>query len=245
MNEEQYCTRANVGTYNDKFADGSKSYGGYATYSRVPGHFAIPIPDGLSSAEVAPMLCGGATIWSPLTMNGCGKGKTVGILGVGGIGHFGILFAKALGADAVVAISRTSSKKDDAMKLGADKFIATKEDENWAEKNSDTLDLIVSTVSSADMALSDYLTLLKVHGQFIQVGAPEDSLPAFNAFALIAKGAKLGGSSIGSPLQIRQMLEFVAEKNIHPYIEERPMSQANQTSLDMEQGKARYRYVLL
>lgn len=116
------------------------------------------------------MLCGGITVFSPLKHNGCGPGKTVGIVGVGGLGHFGVLFAKALGADKVVGISRRSSKKDDVLALGADAYIATEDDKDWDKTNARTLDLIVSTVSSSNMPLTQYLGLLKVGGTFIQVG---------------------------------------------------------------------------
>ncbi|KAG4421367.1 hypothetical protein IFR04_005550 [Cadophora malorum] len=241
---EHYCTKGNIGTYNGKYPDGSKSYGGYADYCRAPAHFAVKIPDSISNAEAAPMLCGGVTVWSPLTKNGDIKGKKVGIVGVGGLGHFGLLWAKALGASEVVAISRTDSKKEDALKMGASKFIAT-EAEGWAKKNYRSLDLIVSTVSSPNMPLEKYFMLLRTNGQFIQVGAPEDKIPAFSAFALIAKGCKMGGSMIGSPKDISEMLEFAAKNNIHPWIQERPMKDANQSIVDMDAGKARYRYVLV
>merc|ERR1711964_463117 len=88
---EHYCTKGNIGTYNGKYPDGSKSYGGYADYCRAPAHFAVKIPDSISNAEAAPMLCGGVTVWSPLTKNGDIKDKKVGIVGVGGLGHFGLL----------------------------------------------------------------------------------------------------------------------------------------------------------
>jgi len=114
------------------------------------------------------MLCGGVTVWSPLVNNGAGPGKRVGIVGVGGLGHFGLLWAKALGCDEVVAISRTNGKKADALKMGATKFIAT-EEEGWGKRNSRSLDLIVSTVSSPDMPLQQYFQLLRTNGQFIQV----------------------------------------------------------------------------
>ncbi|KAF1986213.1 GroES-like protein [Aulographum hederae CBS 113979] len=241
---ENYCSRM-VGTYNGKYADGSKSYGGYAKYTRVPSHFVFKIPDGIASADAAPMLCGGITVYAPLTHNGCGPGKRVGIVGVGGLGHFGLLFAKALGADKVVAISRTRSKESDAKQMGADDFIATDEDKDWAKTHRQTLDLIVSTVSSPKMPLGQYFRLLKTQGQFIQVGAPEDKIPSFSAFALIAKGVKFGGSSIGSPAEIDAMLKFAAEKKIKPWIVTRPMKDANQAVLDLEDGKARYRYVLV
>lgn len=115
------------------------------------------------------MLCGGITVYNPLVKNGAGPGKKVGIVGIGGLGHFGVLWAKALGCDEVVAISRTGGKAGDAKKMGADRFIATDEDDKWAKKNSRTLDLIVSTVSSPKMPISGYLQLLRTGGQFIQV----------------------------------------------------------------------------
>lgn len=191
------------------------------------------------------MLCGGLTLYSPLKKNGCGPGKKIGIVGIGGLGHFGILYAKALGAEKITAISRSAAKKSDAMKLGADDFIATNEDPDWATHHARSLDLIVSTVSSPNIPLEQYLMLLRTNGQFIQVGAPEDNLPAFNAFALIAKGCKIGGSLIGAPHEIEEMLALTVEKNVKPWIVTRPMKEANQAVVDMDQNKARYRYVLV
>ncbi|KAI9055793.1 hypothetical protein LZ554_000734 [Drepanopeziza brunnea f. sp. 'monogermtubi'] len=240
---EMYC-KGMIGTYNSKYPDGSKSYGGYADFCRAPAHFAVKIPDELSNADAATMMCGGVTVWSPLTKNGNIKGKRVGIIGIGGLGHFGLLWAKALGASEVVAISRSDSKKADAMKMGATKFIAT-QDEGWANKNSRSIDLLVSTVSSPDMPLAQFFQLLRTNGQFIQVGAPEDVFPPFSAFALIAKGVKMGGSLIGSPKDISDMLEFAVKHNIRPWIQERPMKDANTAIVDMENGKAKYRYVLV
>jgi alcohol dehydrogenase (NADP+) len=190
------------------------------------------------------MLCGGATVYSPLKMTGCGPGKRVGVVGIGGLGHFALLFAKALGADEVVAISRTRSKEADAKKLGADKYIATA-DQGWETKNANSLDIIVSTVSSSkDLPLLGYLKLLDVHGRFIQVGGPEEPFPAFSPFALITKHISLEGSSIGSPAQISEMLELAAAKKIKPWIEELPMGEANKAIVDLSDGKPRYRYVL-
>lgn len=160
-----------VNTFDGVYPDGEgKSYGGYADYNRTNANFVVKIPDGLPSEHAAPMLCGGVTVYAPLKKNGCGPGKTVGIVGVGGLGHFGVLFAKALGADRVVGISRKGEKRDDVLALGADQYIATGEDEKWAKNNRRTLDLIVCTVSSEKMPLSDYLKLLKAGGTFIQVG---------------------------------------------------------------------------
>lgn len=241
---ESYCAGGMTGTYNGKYPDGSKSYGGYSNYGRYPAHFVVKIPDALPLAEAAPMLCGGVTVYSPLKRNGAGPGKKVGIVGVGGLGHFGVMFAAALGSDEVVAISRSSTKKADALKMGATKFIATNEDENWAKTHSRSLDLIVSTVSDANMPLDQYLALLKTDGSFIQVGAPEEKFPPLNAFQFIMKGIKLSGSAIGSPGEIKEMLDFAAEKKVKSWIEVVDMKDANKAIVDMDAGKGRYRYVL-
>ena len=167
-----------VNTYGSVYPnDEGKSYGGYADYNRTHSRFVFKIPSGLSSEDAAPMLCGGITLFSPLKHNGCGPGKTVGIVGVGGLGHFGVLFAKALGADRVVGISRKASKKDEVLALGADQYIATDDDKYWFVDNARSLDLIVCTVSSEKMPLSQYLSLLKVGGTFIQVGYVGPALP--------------------------------------------------------------------
>lgn len=234
-----------VGTYNGKYPDGSKSYGGYSDYCRAPSHFVLKIPDAITSEDAAPMLCGGITLYSPLKKNGCGPGKKVGIVGIGGLGHFGILYAKALGADKITAISRSSTKKNDALKLGADEYVATQDDTDWATHHARSLDLIVSTVSSPNMPLEQYLMLLRTNGQFIQVGAPEDKMPAFNAFALIAKGCTIGGSAIGSPKEIEEMLDVTVNKGVKPWIQTRPLKEANKAVVDMNKGNARYRYVLV
>ncbi|EOD51141.1 alcohol dehydrogenase [Neofusicoccum parvum] len=242
--EENHCPHM-VGTYAAKYPDGSKSYGGYADYNRTPGRFVLKIPDSIPTKDAAPMMCAGITLYSPLKREGAGPGKKVGIVGLGGLGHFGVLFAKALGADKVVVISRTGAKKADAQAMGADGFIATDEDADWATAHANSLDIIVSTVSSPKMPLMGYLSLLRYKGTFIQVGAPEDALPQINAFALIAKGCKLGGSIIGAPDEIKEMLELAAAKQVKPWIQERSMKDANQAVVDMEDGKARYRYVLI
>ncbi|KAG8819765.1 hypothetical protein FRC17_010340 [Serendipita sp. 399] len=240
---ENHCANK-TDTYNDKFLNGEKAYGGYGKFHRCPSHFVYKIPDALPSSAAAPMLCGGITTYSPLKNNGCGPGKRVGIVGVGGLGHFGILWAKALGADHVVGISRRGSKRDDALKLGADAYIATDEDKDWETKYAHSLDLIVCTVSSPKLPLSKYIQLLRTNGKYIQVGVPEEPLPAVHAFELILKGVTIGGSAIGPPEQVREMLQLAADRNVRPWIQERPMQDANQAVVDLGEGKPRYRYVL-
>ncbi|RAL08636.1 NAD(P)-dependent alcohol dehydrogenase [Aspergillus homomorphus CBS 101889] len=249
--QENYCPRI-TGTYNDRFYDATflkktavKTMGGLARTWRGPAQFVFKIPDALSSAHAAPLLCAGATVFTPLRKYGAGEGKRVGVVGIGGLGHLGVLFAKAMGCERVVAISRSSAKRQDVVEgLGADGFIATGEEENWAKKYERTLDLIICTVDGDDMPLSRYLRLLRVGGTFVQVGAPEKPLPQVLAWAFIQKGVSLAGSNIGSREDIRAMLELAAQKNVLPWIEKRPMEEVNAALKDMDAGRARYRYVL-
>ncbi|KAI9151878.1 NAD-dependent protein deacylase [Paramyrothecium foliicola] len=240
---ENYCPKF-VHTYGDPHFNGGKSMGGYGLYHRAPSHFVFQIPDGLASEHAAPMLCGGITMYAPLKHNGCGPGKTVGILGVGGLGHFGIMFARALGASRVVGISRSEGKRADVMKLGADDYIATATDRDWSTKNARSFDIIMSTVSSSKMPLTDYLLLLKLDGALVQVGLPDDGHLALNPRPLLDLRAKLTSAKIGSPAEIREMMELAVKETMQPWVEVLPMSEANKAIVDAEEGKARYRFVL-
>lgn len=132
-----------------------------------PAHFAIPIPENLESHIAGPLCCGGITIFSPLDDYGCGKegGKAVGIIGVGGIGAFGLAFAKALGATTIVAISTTGSKKDLAMELGATDFVAMKDNPDDHKRFRRSLDIIVNTASNPDQPFDKYTWMLRPRGQ--------------------------------------------------------------------------------
>jgi D-arabinose 1-dehydrogenase-like Zn-dependent alcohol dehydrogenase len=234
-----------VPTYNGVYMNGGKSYGGYATYNRAPSRFVVKIPDSIPSAEAATMMCGGVTTYTPLRYHGAGPGKTVGVVGLGGLGHFAVMWAKAMGADKVVVVSRTAGKKEDAIKMGADDFIATDEDPKWAKKNANTLDIIICTVSSSSMPMMEYLSLLRMDGAFVQVGIPDDGLPIIKPMPLIFKRLKITGSLIGSPSDIREMLQLAADKNVKAWVTEVPMKDANKAILDIEAGKPRYRYTLV
>ncbi|BGP20831.1 hypothetical protein JCM10213_008134 [Rhodosporidiobolus nylandii] len=248
---EPYCGNGIVGTYNGVYqregpGKGAKSYGGYADYHRAPAHFVVKIPDSLDPAIAAPMLCGGVTVYSPLVQYGAGKeAKDVGIVGIGGLGHFGLLFAKALGAN-VTAISHSENKKADAEKMGATRFIATHSGgEEDFKPYARSLDLIVCTTNDVSMPLDGYLSLLRPNGRLVLVGAPEKPLPSPSTFALLMNNVFLGGSAIGSPATIRGMLELAAKQNVKSWIIKRPMEDANQAVVDMHNSKARYRYVLV
>lgn len=165
-----------VDTYNSKWPDGSIAQGGYSTAVRAPEQFVFPIPEKLASEHAAPMLCAGLTLYSPLVRNGTGPGKRVGIVGIGGLGHFGVMFAKALGAE-VIAISHSPSKREDALKMGATDFIATKEEPDWPKRYSDKpFDLIINTASSSAVDLPAMLSALKPSGKVVCVGMPEDEI---------------------------------------------------------------------
>jgi len=236
---EPYCKKT-VNTYNGKFEDGTPSYGGYAKNVRVDERFTFVVPENLKSEEVAPLFCAGATVFSPLTHFGAGPGKKVGIIGIGGLGHLGLKFARALGAE-VYAISTSASKEEEAKKLGAHHFINTK-DKASLEKNQDQLDLIVSTLNH-DVDWQMYFSLMKRDGTFVIVGIPEDKLK-IPAFSIIGKRLKFAGSSIGSPNEIEEMLKLASKENIVANTQIWPFEKVNEAIAAFREGKPRYRYVL-
>jgi alcohol dehydrogenase (NADP+) len=155
---ENYCDKL-VWTYSTSKAgmhlNGDKAQGGYATYHRAPSHFVVKIPENIESKVAAPLLCGGVTVFEPLKSAGVGKGVSVGVVGVGGLGHYAVMFAKAMGADKVVGISRKASKREEVLALGAHDYIATADDKDWTKKHYRSLDLIISTVASSKVNLED------------------------------------------------------------------------------------------
>ncbi|KAK9448911.1 chaperonin 10-like protein [Limtongia smithiae] len=220
---EVYCPHLRD-TYGSKYPDGTVMQGGYASHARVHEFFVFPIPDSIPTNLAAPMMCAGATTFSPLIRNGAGPGKKVGILGIGGLGHFGIIWAKALGAE-VWAISRSNAKKEDALALGADGYIATAE-ENWDEAHLRTFDLIVNCANSSALDLPKYIDLCKVNGRFICVGLPEGDGFLIKPFNMMHNAALFGFSHIATRKEILQMLDLAAEKNLKPWVELLPVGEA-------------------
>lgn len=242
---EQYCSKQ-VFTISHPYEDGYVSKGGFANYVRVHEHFAIPIPGNLDSAIAAPLLCGGITAFSPLLRNGAGPGKKVGIMGIGGIGHMGIMLAKAMGAE-VYAISRSNAKKEDALQLGADHYIATKEEENWSETYKDTFDLVV--ICAGSLTDIDFGTLPKtmtIGGKIVSIAIPDGSqkieLPPAGLM-----GVSIANSGIGSRSEIMKLLELASEKNIKPWVETVPMSEDNLGKVfkRMDTGDIKYRFTMV
>lgn len=242
---EPYCARF-VTTYSQPYEDGYVSQGGYANYVRVHEHFAVPIPENIPSEYAAPLLCGGLTVYSPLLRNGCGPGKKVSILGIGGIGHMGILFAKAMGAE-VYAISRSNAKKEDSLKLGADHYIATKEEPDWGTKYFDTFDLIVVCASSlTDVDFDVMPKAMKVDGRIVSISVPEqDEVLTMKPFGLI--GVSIANSILGSIAEMKQLLKLVSENNIKIWVETLPVGEAGvkEAFERMDKGDVRYRFTLV
>ncbi|CBQ72088.1 related to alcohol dehydrogenase (C-terminal fragment), partial [Sporisorium reilianum SRZ2] len=247
--EEEYCQgdqstkKGLVDTYNAEQHCGTKAMGGYSTHIRTQQEFVFPIPDKIKSEHAAPMLCGRLTLFSPLIRNGAGLGKRVGIVGIGGLGHFGVMFAAALSAK-VVAISHSPRKKDDGLKMGAKEFVSTTENPNWADEyKKKPFDLIINTASSNAVDLVSIMSTLKVHGRLICVGMPEDEFKVrIQNFA--GNGCLMGSSQIGSKKEALQMLALAAEKDIQPCVEVLPMKDCSKAVKRIEDNDICYGFVL-
>ena len=242
---ENYC-RGEVETYLSFYKDtNTPTQGGYANYVRVSSKFTFKIPDGLSSVDAAPLLCGGMTGFGPLLAAGVTKGTKVGICGIGGIGHMAILFATALGAE-VTAISRSDKKKSLAKELGAVNYIAT--DKKGFDEGLTELDVIVNTTSSfSEGSFKQLLNLIKPHGRMIYITAPpNDETLEIDPGTLLSSAVSIGGSHIGSPKDIEYMLDFAAKHKIKPYIETIDISEENVATAwkRMDDGDVRFRFVL-
>ncbi|MCJ1413367.1 hypothetical protein MMC19_007472 [Ptychographa xylographoides] len=241
---ENYCPHQ-IDTYGAPYPDGTISQGGYASHIRAHEYFTFKIPDNISSEMAAPMLCAGITTFSPLVRAKCGPGKKIAILGIGGLGHFGILWAKALGAE-VYAISHTANKKDDALKLGAKEFILT-DKENWAESWAFTFDFILNTADMTnEFNLKDYMSTLAVNGCFHNVGLPDKPLPQMMAQDFAPNGSTIGGSHIGSRPEMEQMLKLASDKKLQPMIQTIDISEkgCKEAVEKVKVNNVRYRFTL-
>ncbi len=238
--EEQYCEKGQVDTYNAVAYDGSPTYGGYSDVIVTDEHFVHPISSKLDPAGVAPLLCAGITTYSPLRHWGVKAGQTVGIIGLGGLGHLGLKFAHSFGAHTVL-FTTSLNKADDAKRLGADEVVNSKDEaEMAARKNS--FDFILDTVS-APHDLTVYLSMLKRNGTLCQVGIPEEpaSIPAFS---LLGNRRSLSGSSIGGMKQTQEMLDYCAEHGIVSDIEIIPIDKINEAYERVIKSDVKYRFVI-
>ncbi len=208
---EQYCIEGMTGTYNTYERDGKTvAMGGYSDSFVIDEDYAVHVPANLDLTGVAPLMCAGITLYSPLKNWKAGPGKKVGVIGLGGLGHMGVKFAVALGAE-VTVFSHSPAKESDAKSMGAHHFVSTK-DINNLKKLEKQYDLLLNTVS-ADIDLEPYLQMLKLDGTLVVIGLPGKPY-AINAGTLLGQRRSLSGSMIGGIAQLQEMLNFCGEKSI-------------------------------
>lgn len=215
-------------------------HGGFAEVVRVNSRFAIPIPEALESLSAAPLLCGGVTVYSPLRDHNARPASRVGVIGIGGLGHLAIQFARAFGSE-VTAFSSSKDKEAEAMSLGAHAFVNTRETQA-VKKLARSLDLILSTVSG-DQDLHNIIEALRPKGTLVILGAGPSPLQISGA-ALIGGELSVAGSNIGSPRDIREMLDVAARHNIKAVTERFAMKDANNAVSRVRKNQVRYRAVL-
>jgi uncharacterized zinc-type alcohol dehydrogenase-like protein len=239
---EQYCEVGMIGTYNapDKHT-GGVTYGGYSKTIVVDEDFVLRISDKLDPAAAAPLLCAGITTWSPLRHWKVGKGHAVGVVGLGGLGHMAIKLAHALGAR-VVLFTTSPNKRADALALGADEVVISKDAAAMAAR-ANTLDYILDTVA-APHDLDVFLNMLKRDGVMTLVGAPATPHPSPAVFNMIMKRRSLTGSLIGGIAETQEMLDFCAEHGIVSEIEIIPIEKINEAYDRMLKSDVKYRFVI-
>lgn len=237
--EEQYCLEGETGTYGG-MQDGKPTDGGYSEQIVVDENYVLGIPEGIELDAAAPLLCAGITLYSPLKHWGAGPGKKVAIVGLGGLGHMGVKIAAALGAE-VTVLSQSLKKQEDGLRLGAQHYYATSDPETF-EKLAGEFDLIVNTVS-ATLDLDAYLSLLRVNGTLVEVGAPEEPMKEA-AFSLIQNRRSLAGSKIGGIRETQEMLDFCAEHGLGAEVEVIGGDQIDEAYERVVASDVRYRFVI-
>lgn len=240
--EEQFCTGrpGTVWTYNSIGRDGLPTNGGYSKGITVEQDYLIRVPDSVSLEHAAPLMCAGITTYNPLKRWGAGPGKRVGIVGMGGLGHMGVQFAAALGAETIV-LGRTLAKREDGLALGAVDYVST-QDPGAMRKLRGSFDLILSTISDG-VDFNAILKLLKAHGVLANVGLPKDTT-TLDVGVLTGQARVLAGSNIGGIAETQAMLEFCAEHDLRPIVEIISADKINEAYDNVVASKARYRYVI-
>jgi len=237
---EQYCLEGNIQTYNSLDRSGIPTYGGYSSTIVVREEFVLSISPKLDLAATAPLLCAGITTYSPLRFWKVGKGHKLAILGLGGLGHMGVKWGVAFGAD-VTVLSTSLSKEKAAKELGAHHFVVTS-DEKQLNAVKSSFDFILDTVS-AEHDMNMYLSLLKTNGTHICVGAPPKPME-IAAFSLLGGRKSVAGSGIGGIPETQEMLDFCAEHNIVSDIEVIDIKNITASYARMVKGDVRYRFVI-
>ncbi|MCM2265808.1 MAG: NAD(P)-dependent alcohol dehydrogenase [Desulfuromonadales bacterium] len=238
--EEQFCEKGMSVTYNGREQDGkTPTYGGYSTRITVNEDYVLRIPAGMPLDRTAPLLCAGITTYSPLRRFGVKADSQVAIVGLGGLGHMGVKIAKAFGAT-VTVLSHSPGKRADALGLGADDFIATKDPQVFKE-HAKRFHFILDTVS-AQHDYNAYLNLLRRDGTMVLVGIP-DPIP-LSAASLVMQRRQLAGSLIGGIRETQEMLDFCAEHGVASDVEVIPIQQVNEAYERVIRSDVRYRFVI-
>jgi alcohol dehydrogenase (NADP+) len=235
---EQFCPNMTL-TYNSPDVHlGGVTYGGYSDSIVVKEHFVLRVPSNLNLAATAPLLCAGITTYSPMRHWDVTKGKKVGVVGLGGLGHMAIKFAHALGAH-VVVFTTSPNKKEDALRLGADDVVISRNTDEMS-KHVNSFDFILNAVS-AEHDINSYIQLLRRDGNMTLVGAP-DKPHAVAAFSLIFKRRSLSGSPIGGIAETQEMLDFCGKNNITADVEVIPIQKVNEAYERLSRADVKYRF---
>lgn len=238
---QQYCLEGMTGTYNTRERDGKTvAYGGYSNLIVVDENYVVSVPENLPIEGVAPLMCAGITLFSPLRHWQAGPGKKIGIIGLGGLGHMGVKFARAMGAH-VTVFSHSEKKKADALTMGADDFVSNAT-EDYFKKNGSTFDLILNTVS-VDVNVENYLSLLKLDGTLVLIGLPGKPYQV-PAGVLLGKRRRLAGSMIGGIPELQEMLNFCGEKMIISDVEVIQPDYINKAWERTVASDVKYRFVI-
>jgi uncharacterized zinc-type alcohol dehydrogenase-like protein len=238
---ENFCPNLTL-TYGsaDRHGTAPMTFGGYSESIVVDERFVLRIPPNLDPARAAPLLCAGITTYSPLRRFGVGKGKKVGIVGLGGLGHVGTKLARAFGAQ-VVVFTTSPGKTEDALRLGAHEVVVSR-NANEMQKHAGSFDFILDTVS-ADHDINQYLNLLGINGNMTLVGAPPKPL-SLSSFALILGNRSLSGSNIGGLPQTQEMLDFCAQQGITADVEVITVQKVNEAWERLLKADVKYRFVI-
>jgi uncharacterized zinc-type alcohol dehydrogenase-like protein len=238
---QQYCLEGMTGTYNQLERDGKTvAMGGYSNYFVINEDYAVHIPENLPLEGVAPLLCAGITLYSPIKHWNVGPGKKVAVMGLGGLGHMGVKFAVAMGAD-VTVLSHSPQKEADALSMGAHHFIATN-DRAVFKANEKQFDVILNTVS-AEINIDDYLSLLKLDGTLVVIGLPGKPY-AVHVGTLLNGRRSIAGSMIGGIPELQEMLNFCGEKSIVSDIEVIKADYINEAYERTVASDVKYRFVI-
>jgi alcohol dehydrogenase (NADP+) len=239
--QQQYCLEGMTGTYNGYERDGTTvALGGYSNKYVIDEDYAVLVPGNLELSGVAPLLCAGITLYSPLRHWKAGVGSKVGVIGLGGLGHMGVKFAVAMGAE-VTVFSHSPNKESDAKRMGAKHFIVTKDPQAFEGLN-ESFDLILNTVS-ADLDINLYLGLLKLDGALVVIGLPGKPYEV-SGFNLLRLRRSLAGSMIGGLPELQEMLHFCSEKNILSDVEVINANYINEAYERTVASDVKYRFVI-